>query len=320
MLETKNVSADDLSIKPCAHINNASGPLFTAPESPDSNRAARWLQAQVKRARREGPFTITANLTPELAELLLTVNAENRPLSERKALGYVQDIKAGNWLHNGETIKIAESGELNDGQHRCLAVVEAGRPIVTEMTFGVTRESRSTVDIGMRRSIGQHLGMVGHLDGHHLGHAIQLLIGYERRGVIDKPGPDYRPTTAEILEWADTHDIDRDIRIGHAVGRLFGISVGVVAAVSYLIHQVNEAKADEFFSLLKSGEGLPKGNPILAVRNLLTSRKSSRATYPWSDTAALLIKAWNRWRTRRGSGQLQWRTTGPTPEKFPQPE
>jgi hypothetical protein len=31
-------------------------------------------------------------------------------------------------------------------------------------------------------------------------------------------------------------------------------------------------------------------------------------------------ETWNRWRTGRGSGQLQWRSGGPAAESFPIPE
>ena len=42
---------------------------------------------------------------------------------------YAEDMAAGRWKENGETIKFDSEGRLIDGQHRLAAVVKANTPI-----------------------------------------------------------------------------------------------------------------------------------------------------------------------------------------------
>jgi hypothetical protein len=118
-----------------------------------------WLATQHSRARRDGPFTVKTELTPALAKLLLDSNPENRKISPWLVRQMVRDIKNGRWALNGETLIVALSEELNDGQHRCQAVIDADKSIRTMITFGVERESRFTIDTGQKKSIGDHLDM-----------------------------------------------------------------------------------------------------------------------------------------------------------------
>ena len=53
-------------------------------------------------------------ITPDHAKALLAKNVANRKLSEQTYGQYKRDIINGDWQLNGETIKIAEDGELID--------------------------------------------------------------------------------------------------------------------------------------------------------------------------------------------------------------
>lgn len=294
--------------------------LFSAPASPDRSRASRWLQAQLLRSRREGVFTITAELTPELAELLLQANVENRPLSASKLRDYTRDVKAGDWQHNGEPVIVAETGELNDGQHRCNAVIEAGRSIVTQMTFGVERESRRTVDIGLKRTIGSILTMTGHKDGNRLAHAAAHIMVFDRHDMISR-NPEHRPTTIEIQDWCNAHpELPEQLFWGRRVKHTLGGSVGLFAALYHLMARKSEADADAFFGALIDGEGLRKGSPVYLLRELLIKEKGNKRKLPEQDVAALAIKSWNLFRANKTRRVLVWRTSGPDAEAFPIPE
>lgn len=289
------------------------GSLFTAAKSPTASRAMRWLQEQVKRARREGAFTITAELTPELAELLLQNNPSNRPVSA-KLRDYVRDIKAGEWHHNGETVIIADTGELNDGQHRCLAVIEAGKAIVTEMVFGVARDTRRTVDTGLKRTVGQHLAMSGRKDSNNMAHAATVAMIYERHGAIAR-NPEWRPTSVEVLEWCDRHpDFYEHLRWGWRVAHRLRASVGLFAALHYLCSQRSAIDADAFFSDLIEGEGLNKGMPVYALRDFLIDNKGSRRRASEAEVAAITIKAWNAFRRNRRVQALRLQANEHFPE------
>lgn len=279
----------------------------------------RWLDRQIARGKREGVFTVTTDLTPELAELLLSNNPDNRNISLHKAVQYARDIDSGRWEHNGEPVIVADTGELNDGQHRCEAVIRSGRAITTQMTFGISRSTRGTVDVGLKRAIGQHLQMAGYVDCNHLGHAVALIVGFEAHGTLRKLKIDARPTTAEMLEWVANHEMGAHIKIGNSVGPMLGVSNGMVAAISYILHKIDNKDAETFLESLKLGDGLPIGNPILSVRNQLIGNKGKKNMIPGDEKAALIIKAWNIWRSGKTRVRaISWNSTGG--EKFPIPE
>ena len=99
-------------------------------------------------------------ITVEMAKQWLEKNDHNRKVTIARVNRYAEDIKNNMWLANGESIIISESGKLLDGQHRLLAVVEAGLEIealvVTGIpdvqdgvdTFGtINSENRSNADV-----------------------------------------------------------------------------------------------------------------------------------------------------------------------------
>lgn len=69
---------------------------------------------------------VTANR--ELVDTLLANNKGNRPISKGRVAQLVRDIRAGNWQPNGSTITVDADGNLMDGQHRLMAIREAGYP------------------------------------------------------------------------------------------------------------------------------------------------------------------------------------------------
>ena len=288
--------------------------LFTAAASPSASRAERWLQEQLKRARRQGKYTITVELTPELAELLLARNQENRIISQHKVGAYARDIAQGRWQHNGEPIIVSDTEELNDGQHRCLAVVETGRSIVTEMGFGFPRSSRLTVDIGMKRTVGQQLSMSGRLDGNALAHAAALLLTYQRSGRFQHLTQDSRPTPTEVIEWAQSHHIDDDVRVGRNIANKLPGGAGLYAALHFVLSKINACDAKQFFESLKTGVDLSKSSPIHTLREKLLFKQAKRLRTP--EIAAMVIMAWNAWRARKGLKSLNVEARAP----FPVPE
>lgn len=95
------------------------------------------------------------SLTPAFAAWLLENNDGNRRLSQRSVDRIVADLKAGRWHSNGDTIKVSESGRLVDGQHRCMAIIEADIAAPTLIVFGVadSKEVFASIDQQRQRSV-----------------------------------------------------------------------------------------------------------------------------------------------------------------------
>lgn len=101
------------------------------------------------KASRKGAFSEIINITPEIAQRILSRNPNNRKIVVRAGSGLagkMRDILGGRWRLNGQTIILSLNGDLNDGQHRLWAVVLTGTPIRATVFFGAERDSRLTVD------------------------------------------------------------------------------------------------------------------------------------------------------------------------------
>ena len=92
-------------------------------------------------------------IDPEFARVLLEMNTNNRPKSIKLIREYAEDMVAGKWKLNGETIKItADGSKILDGQHRLEACILSGTPFDTYFVEVEDASSFDTIDIGRKRT------------------------------------------------------------------------------------------------------------------------------------------------------------------------
>ena len=95
------------------------------------------------------------NVTPAVAENWLAHNTNNRNVSRVRVNAYAEQMKRGEWKLNGEAVVFGKNGELKDGQHRLMAVVQSGITVPMFTVFGVDDDiciydrgrGRSTLDV-----------------------------------------------------------------------------------------------------------------------------------------------------------------------------
>lgn len=252
--------------------------------------AAVWLAAQIANAG-DAVRTVTGKLTPSLARLLLACNPDNRRLSADAVEKYARDIANGNWRFNGEPVVIAKDGLLNDGQHRCEAVILAGEAISVVFVFGVDRDSRFTLDQGKMRKAGDYLDMHGHADTLVLAACAGLLWQYRTHGRLSGQ-MHFRPTKGEVL--AVVENTPRLVDAVAAVPKKGSQTAGGRGLLTLCYYVFSEkagaAAAGEFVSALMSGAALSTRSPILYVRNRLID-SSGRLSI--NERAELIFRAWN---------------------------
>lgn len=256
----------------------------------DAVKAAEWFQDRVA-AGEKGTFSEVVNLTPGLATVLLANNEKNRPVSETNLDRIKRDLESGNWQFNGATIVVSKDGKLNDGQHRCRAVIETNIPIRIVMVFGVDRESRMTLDQGVARTVGNFLSMHGLANGNQLAAAAALVWQWRRYGRVSNT-PQFKPTKTEVRLLAET-----DSQIAESLGfcKIKGAQVVATASMLTFAHYAirdaaNVIEADNFIRSLVSGAGLKPGSAILYCRNRLVETRSRTDV---GERAELIFRAWN---------------------------
>jgi hypothetical protein len=259
-----------------------------------STRAKRWLADRIKSGAKK-EFAEIGVLTPEVAALLLQRNEKNRVVKEATVERYARDIETGRFAFNGEPIIVADTGELNDGQHRCHAVVYAQKPIKTLFVFGAPRDSRTTVDQGTARTAGDYLGMDGVSNSNHLATIACKLIEIENFGKLISVHAD-KPTKAEIVERAKSDpQIQASFRFVHRKGAARVSSYSLLGAAHYMLRKKGGPDADVFMDKLIEGVELKARDPIFVAREKLISRDKRLNQ---NERLKTIIMAWNNYRAR----------------------
>lgn len=297
-------------------------PLFGKPKPPPPvsiHRPAdeeRQLSEWLRRAQNE-VFTVTVLVTPRLAGALLARNADNRPLiwnaPNRSVSAYAAAMSRGEWALNGETIIVSSSGALNDGQHRLNAVIEAEVSVQMQITFGVDRNTRHTVDQGVARTPGHILSMAGEANANRLATALQFLWAHYNANTLNA-----RPSTDQLLETLLLHGAIRDCvaATGHLAGE-YRVSHGYLAASHYLCRKHDAFAADQWLSALTTGLNIQNVNsPVARLRKMFGEHSAKRQRKTPIEQSALYIKGFNLF-IRGRTGAFSWRGNGPSPEAFP---
>lgn len=261
---------------------------FSTVATPRTRRARAWFEDRLQQARKSVVSEVV-ELDPVLAEILLEYNDGNRALSQSKVEQMAADIKSGRWELNGESLKVAVTGQLNDGQHRAHAVVTAATPIKTMMIFGLPRESRMTVDQGKVRTVGDYLGMGNVPDANNAASVATLIWRMANTGNLSKRGG-AGPTKAEIRELYYTNtDIDDSVRAVGKKGATILASKSLLAFCHFMLSRKDRRAADAFFGKLIRGDELKVSDPIYVARQKLI--QDGRLKPP--ERVEIVFRAWN---------------------------
>lgn len=204
-------------------------------------------------------------ITPDEASRILKMNTNNRRMSVPTIEYYKRQIANNLWQSNGETIKIAEDGQLLDGQHRLTAIAQGKLAVEILVVRGLPKDAISTIDTGKVRSPGDHLRVQGFTnDPFTLAAASKVVMAFESDGKYSFKTQKMSPT--EIIDWVEGHkDIEFSLkRVPQSIGVLMPRSVAV--GLHYVFSLVNQEKAELFFDYVATGNNLSAGHPVLALR------------------------------------------------------
>ena len=271
-----------------------------------------WLDDAIARSQ-DRVFSETILLTPMLANELLKNNEANRHVSPLVVQQYASDVRGQRWSLNGEPIIVAKNGQMNDGQHRCLAVIDANEPIEVVITFGVTRESQATVDTGKKRTVADIAGMRG-VPNAALASAIsRMAIAFERsngrnlhasKEISSAENLDRAQTDAAVAE-AATYATSHSRYCKQHVG---GSAIGFCFYILTRIHR-NDAKA--YLDQVCIGEGIKRNDPAHSVRERLLNEGKQR-----DKKVAIILRGWTFYKRGRNVGPTSLPATLPFPALF----
>lgn len=264
---------------------------FSAPSQ--QKKLGIWLDGLVEKSLTK-PVSQMVSLTPELAALLLERNPANRKIKPNVVDAYAHDIERGAWAFNGQPVIVSDTGELNDGQHRCSAVIEAGKAIDILLIVGIKRSTRTTLDQGRVRTAGDYLSMGGASNTNVLAAAANYLWQYRNRGYV-KHGGSSSATKTEIMEMvADNPGLAKSVSFVQTASAAAVGGPSILAFLHFTLKGTRHPEdADFFVHSLMNGAGLKNGSPILYARNKLINERGKLRAH---EKAEIFFKAWNAWR------------------------
>lgn len=259
--------------------------------------------------------------TPQMAEEQLRRNASNRKLRHHNVEQFCSAMSNGEWMINGETIKIDQQGNLIDGQHRLSAIMLLGKPIELLVHRGLSKEAFKTIDTGMRRSKPDTLYLLGYKDVNQLSAAFSIVHAH-KRGKLGKSvfsGGQRSGSWTSNAELAnrigDYKGLEDSVRyaVAQNMNRL-GMG-SLAAALHFIAKRKNKEKIEAFIEKLGTGAGLRATSPIYHLRERMILQKNRQTKFSRATIAAFMIKAWNAYVEGKPMQVLAWNET--KGERFP---
>lgn len=263
----------------------------------------------------------------DLAGHYLGHNLNNRNPKLRRVNAYATDMVNGKWRWTGEAIKFAADGRLLDGQNRLMAVMKADVPVKFLVIRNVSEHSQEVMDTGAPRSFADALKLRDEISVNQLAAVTRLIYLWEQGVNVFRAGSSTYPASIPTLfETLERHpDLRDSVKRGAGIARHTTLSVTCATFCYYILSTIDAEDADYFFDRLVDGVNLSKDSPIRALRDALGNLTKERGGVQASGRyfvpmAALVFKAWNKYRNGDPTYALRWRSGGAKPEPFPEPK
>lgn len=259
-------------------------------------------------------------ITPDKARDLLQRNTGNfRKLDNNRVVNYAQQIAAGEWHLNGETIKFSSSGELLDGQHRLNAVVRANKPIQCVVIWDI-ETSAVYIDRGKPRSVPQWVAHSGVKNANSVVASARRIVAHEKGIWHYQSWGQSCMTDAEVIEASSKYHDDLN-QILIRVNRDVRIPRSDLAAVLFIGSGYNNPLENDiavwFLKGLSTGAELSPKDAVLHLRNKAMKSDSTEKLTPFMMRMMLTV-AWNKTVKDEPCQLLRIRLSGPSPEKLPE--
>jgi hypothetical protein len=232
----------------------------------------------------------TAVITPKMAVDLLTKNDRNRTVKRHHVSRLAMEMLGGRWLFNATPIQVCVDGMLIDGQHRLLAIIEAGVPVKMVIAYDVPAAVMNVIDQGSKRSGGDVLSMHGHKNATKLAAAANWVEAY--RSGSQHLTNFARMSSTELVAWMERDGgVVASIAVAKRGYPVVPISAG--AAMHYLMSKVDKVHADLAFDILSGDCVMGNGHPWMQCRERMYRLAGTRGATKSALSIEAMIYAWN---------------------------
>lgn len=260
--------------------------------------------------------TEVKTVTPSTATEMLKRNNNNRKLSDSHVSYLSREMKEGRWMFDGQPLRFNGDGCLLDGQHRLSAIVQSGTQQEFLVVTGIAKEAFKVMDTGKNRNAADVFSLAGVEYATNVSAATKIVY------IINETNNNQsrsisKTSSSELLDYYMEHQgILECVKQADGLSKEFSrvLSQSYIAGYMYLFSQRSVTDAESFFHKLCTGLDLSIESPIYILRKRLITNSVSKERLMQIEKNALLIKAWNHFRSGKEIKSLRWNSVN---EKFP---
>jgi len=247
---------------------------------------------------------IKETITPQRARHLLSALPDNqRSISKRIVAKYKASIVSGEWVpYFGEAFCLTPSGQLINGQHRCIAVIAANKSIDVYVRHGCSLNDIFYLDQGKPRSLADILKINGYINSGLLAATLSLLWQYQQ-GSFSGIWTNFSAKTA--LNLLKTYP-----RINQSMSKTFLTNNALTPSITSFLHfAYSKSYPSEIANAiqeLKTGLQCCNSNAVIKLREQLIASKLKHYSLNKSYKVAIAIKAFNAYIQNGNIKQLRY--------------
>lgn len=281
------------------------------------------MAKQEKRTKGKAMRIEQIEMTPDKAKEIMKGNTHNRFPNMRVVKALTAEFEERRMKFNAQPIQISTDGVLLDGQHRLLACIASGISFECLVVWDALAESQETMDTGRARTTADILRLRGYANQSLLSAVARRIALSEKFRLRD--GATHTGqivSNGAVLDTVEAMgDPHRFTVYAKQVCKDFNFTASQVGFLIWWFDGIDRDDSDFFWDKLKSGQGLYEGDPIYTLRQhgLVREVKGAGLNHHQVESAAIIIKAWNKFRRGESALRLSFRVGGANPETFPEP-
>ena len=243
-------------------------------------------------------------LNPTHIQKLLDINTNNIPPVPTKVNLYADHMINGQWLYNGDSIRVSKSGVLLDGQNRLMAAQKAKMNLVCDLVVGLEDKVFNTIDQGRVRQKGHLLARdVGDLktsDAQTLSAAVTRVLKYSHElSQVTTGGKDGKLASKfsadKVIDYVNLHPEILD-QLETVKTQFNSRSNLTRSAILYIYHigcRWDEEYTLKFLKKSISGIGLQENETLFFFHQCLNEYKAKSIRWAPSELEKTLVKVWS---------------------------
>lgn len=261
-------------------------------------RIPQLLESLMQRSY-EGP----AEITPDVAALVVAEqNTGNRRVRKNLVQYLVSSIENGEWQSDHPQPIVFSSKRLIDGQHRLIAIANAGKTVTARVITGARDELREYIDTGISRNLEDR---VAFNDDYAINRRVAQIVN-TFYWIVTENGTIKRPTPTQAFNLFVEHERSMTWAASLMTKGIKGVSTAPVMCALVQMHERDSDKAEEFAAALHSPDSAIQQASRLRdfLRTSMTGgQQAARMNYQRSVGA---MKAYLEGRTITALRAAQW--------------